>query len=706
MSADAISDRVSALEARVKELERQLADSLTAPRARPSEFRSPPIVAPPERAPVAQWRSDAPLVQPRGVASATTLSDRVGERLLASLGGLATLLGIVLFLALAVSHGWIGREARVVLAAGASAGLVAGGIWMRAHRRQTQVALAMVFAGAAGMFATLIVAENYGLVAPLAASIGGMGVGALATAIGVRWDRRELGEFGVTGALLSPLFLLAPSSVGAVSLLAIATAAAIAVVTAQRWQRLGVAVVLISSAQVALGAAGGESGALELAALVVFAGLGLAAAVAADVSTPHSQRRRTPLVLLALNACVYATIGYVALRADFGPTIAELWLAALAGSHAAVGALRASRPMSHVLRLTLLTTAVVLADLTLALALDGLALALSWGVAAVACAWLATRLLAENNDASLLRAGAGAHIALVLLRALLAVPPDQLGKGTVGAASLLSVSVLAASALACGYLDDREDEHDRRTALYAIGLAAVAYLTAGALSGTALVIAWACEGAALLQLARRTGEREAPIAGIGFLAGAGLYALATQAPPAALISGVADLRGAIGSLLAVSAACFAGARAYPADDKMRRALVGAGEIAALYLPSIALITAFQPGAAGASPSNEILSLGVVQQGQLLLSALWGCVGLVALIIGVRRQHPELRTGALALLLLTVAKVFLYDLSTLDSLYRVASFIVLGGLLLAGAYAYRQARGVPVIDLRAADPDLG
>jgi uncharacterized membrane protein len=49
-------------------------------------------------------------------ASALSLSDLVGGRVLAWIGGIATLLGIVLFLALAISRGWIGVEARVALA--------------------------------------------------------------------------------------------------------------------------------------------------------------------------------------------------------------------------------------------------------------------------------------------------------------------------------------------------------------------------------------------------------------------------------------------------------------------------------------------------------------------------------------------------------------------------------------------------------------
>lgn len=62
-------------------------------------------------------------------------------------------------------------------------------------------------------------------------------------------------------------------------------------------------------------------------------------------------------------------------------------------------------------------------------------------------------------------------------------------------------------------------------------------------------------------------------------------------------------------------------------------------------------------------------------------------------MGLRRGMSRLRTGALALLLLVTAKVFLYDLSTLTSIYRVASFIALGLLLLAAGFAYGKLRPV-------------
>ena len=84
-------------------------------------------------------------------------------------------------------------------------------------------------------------------------------------------------------------------------------------------------------------------------------------------------------------------------------------------------------------------------------------------------------------------------------------------------------------------------------------------------------------------------------------------------------------------------------------------------------------------------------LGVRQQGQALLSGLWAVVGVATLLAGLVRDRHELRVGALSLLSVTLAKVFLYDLSSLDSLYRVASFVALGALLLLGAFAWQRLR---------------
>ena len=147
-----------------------------------------------------------------------SLGDLVGGRGLAWLGGIAILAGTILFLALAISHGWIGREARVALAAAGSAALLAGGAWLHARRGRTEAAVAMVGAGTAGIFATSVVAgEIYELVPPIAAVAASMLAGAVATALAIRWAGRAIGALGLLGALLSPVLVGAPSSAATVA---------------------------------------------------------------------------------------------------------------------------------------------------------------------------------------------------------------------------------------------------------------------------------------------------------------------------------------------------------------------------------------------------------------------------------------------------------------------------------------------------------
>ena len=60
-----------------------------------------------------------------------------------------------------------------------------------------------------------------------------------------------------------------------------------------------------------------------------------------------------------------------------------------------------------------------------------------------------------------------------------------------------------------------------------------------------------------------------------------------------------------------------------------------------------------------------------------------------LALGIVRQVPVLRYASLAVLLVTVAKVFLLDLSDLTGLWRVASFVGLGLTLVGIGYLYQR-----------------
>ena len=63
-------------------------------------------------------------------------------------------------------------------------------------------------------------------------------------------------------------------------------------------------------------------------------------------------------------------------------------------------------------------------------------------------------------------------------------------------------------------------------------------------------------------------------------------------------------------------------------------------------------------------------------------------GIVVLVVGLRMKHRDMRLAALGVIALAIFKVFIFDLSDLEGLWRAASFIGLGGSLIGIAYLYR------------------
>jgi len=69
------------------------------------------------------------------------------------------------------------------------------------------------------------------------------------------------------------------------------------------------------------------------------------------------------------------------------------------------------------------------------------------------------------------------------------------------------------------------------------------------------------------------------------------------------------------------------------------------------------------------------------------SALWLAIGVALLFVAALRRDQMMRFSSLAVMLLTVGKVFLYDASALTGLWRVVSFLGLGLSLLALSWFY-------------------
>ncbi len=225
--------------------------------------------------------------------------------------------------------------------------------------------------------------------------------------------------------------------------------------------------------------------------------------------------------------------------------------------------------------------------------------------------------------------------------------------------------------------------------LTAGGIGLATFGLANAFDGPILVAAWSAAAAALAFLATRVDRTESPalsdaerlsIAAFGFLGLALVHVLAVEAPPYAIAEGVEDLGSA---LLAIG--CCAGAALacwYWCRELESTSATVAGFLAAagfVYLGSILIIDAI-----GADESGQAREIG-----QAWLSAFWAATGLGAVVWGMVRRSPKARLGGLALLMVAIVKVWTYDLSELEELARALSFVALGLLLLAGAFAYQR-----------------
>jgi uncharacterized membrane protein len=80
---------------------------------------------------------------------------------------------------------------------------------------------------------------------------------------------------------------------------------------------------------------------------------------------------------------------------------------------------------------------------------------------------------------------------------------------------------------------------------------------------------------------------------------------------------------------------------------------------------------------------------------LSISAFWMLYAAALLALGFWRQLAPVRWAGLAMALIAAAKVFIYDLSNLDRLYRIFSFVLLAAVLLALSFWYQKTRGKDV-----------
>jgi uncharacterized membrane protein len=312
--------------------------------------------------------------------------------------------------------------------------------------------------------------------------------------------------------------------------------------------------------------------------------------------------------------------------------------------------------------------------------------------AAVAAWWIGAD--EEGSITSMItRASAVGFISLAAIQSisydaptsLLSHPASAMSSHTLLTAAVSVLAVAAASA----FLAWRDSGAVRYVAM-AMSLAAVTYLTAILLDGVPFVLALCAGAAAITWFARDRLTEDGFVGSVALIAMAIAHVLQFEAPVRfALVTGLDDFLAATVSLLAIAGAFAMIAWRGPVGQ--RNAALGGAALTVMYACSAAIICAFPPGVPIGLNDSIADQLSAGQLGQSLLSAFWALIAFAAIIIGLRRQIKELRIGGLVLLMVAIGKIVFIDLASLDAAYRTISFIAVGGVLLAVAYAFQRLR---------------
>lgn len=549
----------------------------------------PPAFRPPSEGPPRQGPPPPP---PLGKPITRIEFERVfGGRVLAWIGGLATLLGVIFLMRSAVDSSWFTEEVRVLMAAFGSLLLLGLGIWQHEKKGRLEVARMAVAVALPGLYATTVIAtQTYDLITPVIGLEAAALIGVVGVLIAVRWSSMLVAGVGMLGALAAPILAGTEMDTGSIAFVAMALAAGVGVLLWQRWNWLALGAFAVSAPQLIAwlyesgfislfeGEANPrESVGLALAILIGFWILYAAAAFGYELRTRDEEALPVPSWLLLLCSSVFVALaGCIVVEGESNLAL-NAWLFGFAAVHLLLGGA-----------------------------------AIRFGI---------------HREIGSLLTGGGIALA------------------SIGAASTFD--------------------------------------------GPTLVAVWAGMAAAFAYMSTRVDRTPSPalsnaqrllLGAYGFLGLAIVHTLVVEAPPYAIVEGVADLGSAL-----VGIACCAGAAIacwhWGREIEPTTATVAGyvGALGVVYLGSVAIIDVIGDNAGG--EAREI--------GQAWMSAFWTATGLGAVVWGMVRRSVNARLGGLALLMMAIAKVWTYDLSELEELARALSFVALGLLLLAGAFAYQR-----------------
>jgi uncharacterized membrane protein len=651
----------------------------------------------------------------------------IGGKLLNRIGAVALIIGVGLFLKYAFENNWITETFRVLL--GGAAGIGALVFAARAHRKGYEIfSQGLVGAGIAILYLSVYASFNfYQLVSQPVAFAFMAAVTVIAFTQAFRYDSLAVSLLGWFGGFLTPFLLSVgvPNEVGLFSYLFLLDAGLIAVQRAKdRWHVLkpltlgGTYVIYFFWFQEYF------TPDLLLTTLLflalfwgLFHGFDLFLLLRA---------RLVPSAIRRLVASANAILAFIALllAVDSLPDKYLAEASALFGLLYAATALlgRRNRPEETIAFLQYCLTAAISFVFAIWWQFENFSIPIAWTAEAVLMLTLGMKLKLRGLW------NAGEMLLLVALVGLFstfgAFAYEPIGMYTpIWNARSLAFIVMSLGFVAGTVLARRDDqlvhaevlqygwiiialifvtvEIDDIFRAISLGANEMARTSTSFLRFMAVGAAWCTCGVALLGGARSRFDRPLFYGGVWtFLIGTLLAALRGAAyTPIELFTPILNLR--LAALLFVAAMSFLllrwlqDFRGHTSWAQEFRGLIRITIAAILFILLTGEIRdAFEhaiEGTARSESPDDITRLRNLQQ--LSLSGGWLVYSIGLMIFGLWRRFRALRIMAIALFGFTILKIFAYDLSFLETVYRFISFLALGVILLAVSYLYQRYRSI-------------
>lgn len=722
-----VDRKITELETRLNILERenkQLLERLALLESRAG--KTPP--AAPEFKPVREpAERSLPAAKPAASSrekSTESMEALIGGTWLNRIGIVAFVFGLGFFLKYSFDNNWIGPTGRIII--GILAGLCLLAVGELGQRKGYRIfAQGLTGGGIASLYFSIFAAfAFYHLIGQLPAFAVMAVITATAVLLSVRYNAYTIAVLGIIGGFLTP-FLLdtgTPNQIGLFSYIAILNCGILALAYFKKWRSINIISFVFTLVILGLWAASPySSGPVWTNQVFYILFLAIFACLAIFYNMVHRVRTRPDdLILITANAAAFFILSYINLDHLYGRYIGFLSFT-MALVYFVMGYLAWMRNREdRFLVLSLWGISVVFLTITMPLQLDGRWITLAWAAEAVVLLWLGCRAGSyETRSAALVVMG------IAIIRLLDDAGPflysysEKLFRPVLNLYMIpFAACIFALYVMSYLYRRSRDKVRAKEESLWiwlligGTGLVGL-YLSLEAIyfnemwgwqlfgagfrvtEATALThaVIWLAESMILVWLGRRNNFLRAQIIGavcfgisllLMFAQGSRLYV-----DPDHLYWPVLSLRS-VPYLFGMAAAVFLSSRVIRRDDLSELAAVWrvtfalTANILAISYLSLEVIGFYRAWGARLGLAGATLNAT-----HMTLSVIWTlyAIGLVA--AGFIRKNRPLRFMSIAIFGITILKVFLFDLANLHTIYRIVSFIGVGGLLVIVSYLYQR-----------------